>query len=76
MCRELEGEETGENTIKAERTGRIQRETELRTGLCRGGEGEMGTDAGEVDGNRQGSSLQVPMAVFIGAVVKGPDLLK
>ena len=76
MCRELEGEEIGEDTIKAERTGRIQRERELRTGLCQGAGGVMGTDAGEVDGNRQGSSLQVTMAVFIGAVVKGPDLLK
>ena len=37
----------------------------------------MGKEAGEVDGsNLEGSSLQVTMGVFIGTVVKDPDLLK
>lgn len=50
---------------------------ELRTGLCQGAEGVMGKEAGEVDGsNLEGSSLQVTMGVFIGTVVKDPDLLK
>ena len=76
LCRELEREETGETTIKAERTGRIQRER---------------AENGPVSGSRRSDAegawrsrwiksrrilSQVTMGVFIGAVVKDPDLLK